>query len=220
MARSDIKGLFLGMMTALAFTPSLFISFGITNMLAIYAVFTCAGTILVIVLPGKKTVSKEEKTIISTFTLGDLWSLSKMKDFLILEYGFFACVGGFTAIMTWLEEILHSLHNISVENAGIAGGMLIIGGIIGSIVIPSVSDKIKKIKPFVLMDLAVGTLTLYLLSVIKVFNLIAMLCFITGFFLMSALPLVLEISSRISGRGMEGRASSLLWFFPRLAPLY
>ena len=33
---------------------------------------------------------------------------------------------------------------------------------------------------------------------------------------MSALPLVLEISSRISGPDMAGRASSLLWFFSQV----
>jgi hypothetical protein len=33
---------------------------------------------------------------------------------------------------------------------------------------------------------------------------------------MSALPLVLEMSSRISTPGVEGQASSLLWFFSQL----
>jgi hypothetical protein len=37
-----------------------------------------------------------------------------------------------------------------------------------------------------------------------------------GFFLMSALPLVLEMSSRIAGPGIEGQASSLLWFFSQV----
>lgn len=36
---------------------------------------------------------------------------------------------------------------------------------------------------------------------------------------MSALPLVLEISSRIAGKGMEGRASSMLWFFSQLGSM-
>jgi len=142
-----------------------------------------------------------------------------LKDFLIIEYGFFAGVGGFTAIMTWLEEMLNSLHGISISYAGIAGGFMIIGGIIGSIIIPVISDKTGKIKPFVLLDMAVGSIMLYLLGITGDFLFILLICFVTGFFLMSALPLVLEISSKIAGKGMEGRASSMLWFFSQLGSI-
>jgi len=209
-------GLFLGMMIALILTPALFLSFGMRGMLTIYAALSCAGALLFLVLVKKEDLLPGVKGAESTFTLRDIWNLSRRKDFLVLEYGFFACVGGFTAIMTWLEEMLHSLHGIAMEKAGIAGGLLIVGGIIGSIVIPSLSDRMKKIKPFILLDLAVGTIMLYLIGIIGVFSLLAVICFVTGFFLMSALPLVLEISSRIAGPGMEGRASSLLWFFSQV----
>ncbi len=211
-------GLFLGMMLALILTPMLFLSFGIKGMLMIYAFISCIGAFLFLILAkeGKTAITEEAA---STFTLRDIWNLSRLKDFLILEYGFFAGVGGFTAIMTWLEEMLNSLHEISMDKAGIAGGLMIIGGVIGSIAIPAISDKIKKIKPFILADLAIGAIMLYLIGVTEGFLLIAAICFVTGFFLMSALPLVLEISSRIAGPGMEGRASSMLWFFSQLGSM-
>ena len=139
--------------------------------------------------------------------------------FYILEYGFFVCVGGFTAILTWLEVMLNSLHGIGIDQAGIAGGVLILGGIIGSIAIPALSDKLKKIKAFVLVDLAIGTIAFYFIGIFKEFLLLAVICFIIGFFLMSALPLVLQISNRIAGFGMEGRASSLLWFFSQVGSI-
>lgn len=208
-------GLFIGMMIALILTPVLFLSSGMAGMLAIYAALSCAGALLFLVLVRGEEI-REVTEAESTFTLRDIWHLSRRRDFLILEYGFFACVGGFTAIMTWLEEILHTLHGISMEQAGVAGGLLIVGGIMGSVAIPALSDRMKKIKPFILLDLAVGTIMLYFIGIIGAFSLLAGICFITGFFLMSALPLVLEISSRIAGSGMEGRASSLLWFFSQV----
>ncbi|HEC82460.1 MAG TPA: MFS transporter [Thermoplasmatales archaeon] len=209
-------GLFLGMMLALIITPFLFLSFGIRGMLTIYAFITIVGTFLFIIFA--KEGKKREKDI-TIFTLKDILNLSKLKDFLIIEYGFFAGVGGFTAIMTWLEEMLNSLHGISISYAGIAGGFMIIGGIIGSIIIPVISDKTGKIKPFVLLDMAVGSIMLYLLGITGDFLFILLICFVTGFFLMSALPLVLEISSKIAGKGMEGRASSMLWFFSQLGSI-
>ncbi|NIA09939.1 MAG: MFS transporter, partial [Nitrospiraceae bacterium] len=211
-------GLFIGMMLALVLTPALFLSYGVSGMLVIYAAVSCIGAFLFMVLAKEKEVSYTEE-VASTFTLKELWNLSRLKDFAILEYGFFAGVGGFTAIMTWLEEMLNSLHGISIDKAGIAGGLLIIGGIAGSIAIPAISDRVKRIKPFVLADMLIGAVMLYFLGVADDFLLIAAICFIIGFFLMSALPLVLEISSRIAGKGMEGRASSMLWFFSQLGSM-
>ncbi|MCD6573773.1 MAG: MFS transporter [Thermoplasmata archaeon] len=203
-------GLFIGMMLALVLTPMLFLSFGIKSTLLIYAMLSCIVAILFILLATEKEGKKEE---IATFTLHDLWELSKKPDFLILEYGFFAGVGGFTALLTWLEEMLHSLHGIGLKEAGFAGGLMIIGGIAGSLIIPAFSDRIKKVKIFVLADLIAGALLLFFLALVNGFPQIALISFLTGFFLMSALPLVLEICNEISGKGMEGRASSLLWFF-------
>ena len=211
-------GLFLGMMLALVLTPFLYITYGITNMLVILAIISCVGAFLFLIFArdGKVVDSKEAS---SAFTIKDIWTLSKKRDFFILEYGFFVCVGGFTAILTWLEVMLNSLHGIGIDQAGIAGGLMILGGIIGSIVIPALSDKLKKIKAFVLVDLAIGTIAFYFIGIFKEFLLLAVICFIVGFFLMSALPLVLQISNRITGLGMEGRASSLLWFFSQVGSI-
>ena len=208
-------GLFLGMMVALAITPIIFLSYGTVNLLIIYGYISCAAAFFFIVLAkeGKKTSIKDTS---SAFSLNDLWSLSKLKPFLILEFGFFVVVGGFTALMTWLEQILNSLHGIGIDQAGIIGGIMIIGGIIGSIIIPAISDKINKVKIFVIINLAIGTFLLYLIGFFHDFILLALIFFIMGFFLMSALPLVLEMSSRIAGPGIEGQASSLLWFFSQV----
>ena len=211
-------GLFLGMMLALVLTPFLYLTFGITNMLAILALLSCIGTVLflIFVREGKVVASKEAST---AFTMKDLWTLSKKRDFTILEYSFFVCVGGFTGILTWLEVMLNSLHGIGINQAGIAGGLMILGGVIGSIAIPAVSDKLKKIKVFILVDLAIGTIGFYFIGIFEDFLLLAIICFIVGFFLMSALPLVLQLSNRIAGFGMEGRASSLLWFFSQVGSI-
>ena len=208
-------GLFLGMMVALALTPMIFLSFGIIKLLIIYAWFSCAAAFFFIII-AKEGKLMEVKDTSSSFTLHDLFTLSKLRSFLILEFGFFVVVGGFTALMTWIEQILNSLHNISIDQAGLIGGLMIIGGIIGSIFIPVISDRLNKIKPFVLINLAIGTFLLYFIVVFSDFIVLAIIFFIMGFFLMSALPLVLEMSSKITDPGVEGQASSLLWFFSQV----
>jgi predicted MFS family arabinose efflux permease len=208
-------GLFLGMMIALAISPMIFLSYGAINLLIIYAYLSCAAAFFFIIL-AKEAKSKKVKESVTSFSIADIVNLSKLKEFLILEFGFFVVVGGFTAIMTWLEQILNSLHGIQIDQAGIIGGAMIIGGIVGSIIIPTLSDRLKKIKVFVLINLFIGTFLLFLISFFSEFLLLAILFFIMGFFLMSALPLVLEMSSRIAAPGIEGQASSLLWFFSQI----
>jgi len=208
-------GLFLGMMLALVLTPMLFLEFGYSGMLLTYGLLSCVGALLFLIF----TKEKEEMCKLDSdlsFSLSDMWSLSKSRDFFFLEFGFFAVVGGFTAITTWLEAILNDLHGIGIDQAGLVGGLLIIGGIIGSIVIPELSDRTQKIKPFILVDILIGTLGLFLIAIVSDVMLLYLISFVTGIFLMSALPLVLELSSRIAQVGMEGRASSLLWFFSQV----
>jgi len=211
-------GLFLGMMLALVLTPFLYLAFGVTMMLSIIAAISCIGALLFFLLAREGTLVTTPEAS-AAFSLRDLGTLSKKRDFAILEYGFFVCIGGFTAILTWLEVMLNSLHGIDIAQAGIAGGVMIVGGIIGSIAIPALSDRIKQIKPLVLINLAVGTISFYLITVFQEVLLLFVISFVMGFFLMSALPLVLEISNRISGVGMEGRASSLLWFFSQIGSI-
>ena len=196
----------------------LYLSFGMRGMLLAYALLSCIFAVLFLSLAKENNLEREMKES-STFTMRDLWNLSRLKEFLILEFGFFAGVGGFTAIMTWLEEILHSLHGLSIDRAGMAGGAMIIGGIIGSIIIPAISDKTNRRKPFIIVNLLIGSIMLYVIGIIDGFVVITAVSFILGFFLMSTLPLVLEISSRIAGKGMEGRASSMLWFFSQVGSI-
>ena len=212
-------GLFMGMMVALVLSPILFLSFGFPMLLLIYGYLSCAAFLLFIIFAkeGPFVIDVDSK---STFSFHEFLMLSKKRSFLILEFGFFVVVGGFTAIMTWIEQILQSLHGIGIDEAGLLGGILIIGGILGSIILPAASDKMKTLKPFILIDLLIGTILLFFIGIIGNVAILALLFFITGFFLMSALPLVLDLSTHFSGIGMEGQASSLLWFFSQLGSVF
>jgi len=211
-------GLFLGMIMALTLTPFLVPTADsqlLTMMLIIYAVISIVGVSLFIILAREKPktppeISKEEAT--TTFSMKGMGKISKSKDFVILEILFFIGVGLFTGLATWLESIL-APRGISITDAGIIAGLIIIGGIIGSIVIPGISDKTMRRKPFVIIDLAVAAIMLFLLAVVTDFMFLAVAGFALGIFLMSALPIGLEISAELVGSAMAGSASSLLWLF-------
>lgn len=215
-------GLFLGMIVALTLTPFLVPEGAtlaqLTMMLAIYAGVSLWGAFLFVLLAREKPptppeVSEAEE--IATFSLRGMGKISKSKDFVILEILFFIGVGLFTGLATWIQKILEP-RGISITDAGIIAGLMIIGGIIGSIIIPGISDKIMRRKPFAILDLAVAALMIYVLAVATDYTLLLVTGFVLGFFLMSALPIGLEISAELVGSAMAGSASSLLWFFSQI----
>ena len=54
----------------------------------------------------------------------------------------FLGLGYFNGLTTWLEPIL-APNGINSMQAGMIGGVLILGGIVGSAIIPPISDKMK-----------------------------------------------------------------------------
>jgi len=215
-------GLFLGMIVALTLTPFLVPEGAtltqVTMMLVMYAEVSLWGAFLFVLLAREKPptppeISEAEE--FATFSLKGMGKISKSKDFVILEVLFFIGVGLFTGLATWIQKILEP-RGINITDAGIIAGLMIVGGVIGSIVIPGISDKIMRRKPFAIIDLAVAALMLYILAVATDYILLVATGLILGFFLMSALPIGLEMSAELVGSAMAGSASSLLWFFSQV----
>lgn len=209
-------GLFLGMIVALTLTPFFVPTPALellTTMLIIYAVISIGGALLFIIVAREKPptpLEVAEAEVSATFSLRGMGRFLKSKDFVILEILFFIGIGLFVGLATWLESILEP-RGISMTQAGIIGGLIIVGGIIGAIVIPAISDRIMRRKPFAIIDLAVAALLLFFLAVGTDYMFLVVTGFILGFFLMSALPIGLEMSAELVGSTMAGSAASFLW---------
>ena len=80
----------------------------------------------------------------------------RTRDFIILMVIFFIGLGVFNAVTTWIEDILRP-RGFSATQAGITGGLMIVGGIIGALFIPILSDRFKKRTPFIILALTGAT---------------------------------------------------------------
>jgi MFS family permease len=214
-----IMGQYIGMIIAMMLTPFLVPVSDIgllTNMLVIYAAISVISVILFIVLVREKPERAQQEAsteeVKASISFKDIKGFFGKKDFIILEALFFIGVGLFTAMLTWLETILNA-RGLNATDAGLVGGIIIIGGIFGSMVIPGISDKVARRKPFIIADLAVAAAMLFLFAEISDFLILTVVGAILGFFLMSALPIGLEMSAEIVGSALAGSASSFLWLF-------
>jgi len=209
--------LFLGMMISLSVTPFLTLSLGFESMLLCYAAIATLGALFFIVIArAKPAIAPEpEDECSETFSSSAFRRVIRSKDLALLCAAFFIGVGLFTALATWLEKVLEPF-GISMSDAGIVGGVFIVGGIVGSIIIPALSDKKGRRKPFLVGDLLISAAALVIFATGGDFVFLLLGGFVLGFFLMSALPIGLQVSAELVGSSMAGTAASLLWLFSQI----
>jgi MFS family permease len=198
--------LLVGMMVGLGATPALVQHLGLQTMLLIYGVLGILGILLFFSLvkarpatPAREVEAQQEIT-----GWQGIKHILKMRDFVILGFIALIGIGVFNGLATWLEKILNELHEIPMTDAGIISAILVLSGIVGCIVIPMVSDRIMKRKPFLLLASAVGAVCIIALMVTKGFASNVVNGVFLGFFLISALPIMLTMSAEITGARFAG----------------
>lgn len=198
--------LFVGMMVGLGATPALVESLGFETMLLIYGVLGVLGILLFFSLVKAHPATPPREVAMGQEVTGwrGVKQILKMRDFVILGFIALIGIGVFNGLATWLEKILNELQGIPMTEAGVISAALVLSGIIGCIVIPLVSDKIMRRKPFLLLASAIGTISIIALMVVKSYSLNMVNAVFLGFFLISALPIMLTMSAEITGARFAG----------------
>ena len=198
--------LLVGMMVGLGATPALVQFLGFETMLLIYGAMGILGILLFFSLIKPHPASPPREMEVQQEITGwqGIKHILKMRNFVILGFIALIGIGVFNGLATWLEKILNELHQIPMTDAGIIAAILILSGIIGCIVIPLISDKIMKRKPFLLLASAIGTASIIALMVAKGYAANMVNGIFLGFFLISALPIMLTISAEITGARFAG----------------
>jgi MFS family permease len=198
--------LFIGMMIALGLTPQLVQMTGFKGMLQIYGVMGILGSILFLLFTRSRPSTPPAKVDETTDVAGwrSVRHILKNRDFVILGFIALIGIGVFNGLATWLEKILNELHNIPMSTAGTISAVLIISGMVGCIVMPMISDKIGRRKPFLIMASLIGAITIFMLMFVKSYGLNLINGIAIGFFFISALPIMLTMSAEINGAKFAG----------------
>ena len=64
----------------------------------------------------------------------------RQRNFILLLIIFFVGLGAFNAVTTWIENII-APRGFTSTQAGTVGGLMIVGGIVGALVVPALSDR-------------------------------------------------------------------------------
>jgi MFS family permease len=203
--------IYLGILASLILTPLLMGSYGMKGMLLMAGALSCAAAILFILVarehpptpPGP--AGHDERTLM----FDGLKSMIRQKDFILLLVIFFIGLGMFNGITTWIEEIVGP-RGFSTAQAGLAGGLMLIGGVVGAVVIPLVSDSTRRRKPFIILALVGLIPGLAGLTFATTWWLLAVSALVFGMFLLSAGPIGFQYGAEITLPAPEGTSNSML----------
>jgi sugar phosphate permease len=203
--------MYIGILGGMIITPNLINGSGIGGMLYIYGISSIAVAIIFIIFARERPVTapcspdQEERAL----AMDGLKRIFHYKDFNWLMIIFFIGLGVFNAVTTWIENIL-SPRGLSAVQAGTTGGLMIIGGIIGALILPILSDRYRKRIPFILISLAGATFSLAGITFASNYFIILASGAAFGFFLLSSGPIGFQYGAEITYPVSEGTSNGLL----------
>jgi len=203
--------MYVGILGGMTLTPYLTIGSGISGMLYIYGIISIVTAVIFIVLIKERPLTapchpdQEERSLV----FDGFKQTLRNKDFIWLMVIFFIGLGVFNSVTTWIEDILRP-RGFSAPQAGITGGLMIVGGVIGALIIPMLSDRYKKRIPFIIIALAGATLGLAGITFATSYWLLLTSGMVLGFFLLSSGPIGFQYGAEITYPASEGTSNGML----------
>jgi cyanate permease len=203
--------MYIGILTGMILTPYLVIGSGIGGMLFIYGILSVIVAVVFLMFAKERPLTapcnkdQEERAL----AIDGLKLIFRYKNFNSLMFIFFVALGVFNGVTTWIENIL-SPRGFSAVQAGTTGGLMIIGGILGALIIPILSDHYRKRTPFIIIALAGATIGL--IGITFATNYLILLASGTayGFFLLSSGPIGFQYGAEVTYPVSEGTSNGFL----------
>ena len=215
---------YVGMMAGLLVTPILLdAGISIKSMLTVYGIWGAVVAVFFVVLSKEAPPTPpcaEEDYKRTDFKEG-LKILIKRPSFLLTLLAFFIIFGVFNTFFTLIEPLLLFFSNNGVDamQIGIAGVLILVAGTIGSLVIPSFSDRSKgqRRKPFIIACELLGAIGFGLFIIMSDFNGMIVAAVIYGLFMVGVTPVLMTFAAEVSYPVSEGTSEGMMMFMGNVA---
>jgi len=200
--------LYLGPLLAMLLTPFLVLHIGMRRTLLTYGIASAAAAAFFLVVAREHPptpAGRDERVLM----LDGFKSMLRQRDFIFLLVMFFVGLGMFNSVSTWIEDIIRP-RGFTISQAGMLGGLMLIGGIIGAVIISLLSDQLRRRKPFIILALVGLIPGLMGMTYSSSYWLLLLSGFTFGFFLLSAGPIGFQYAAEITHPAPEGTSNILL----------
>jgi cyanate permease len=200
--------IYVGIFAGLAVTPMVVLRSSIPSALLIFGAISAGVAVVFVALARERPatpVGPEERSLV----FDGLKSVFRNPGFVLLLVLFFIGLGVFNAVTTWIEDIVRP-RGFTIDQAGLVGGLMVIGGIVGAVVLPPLSDRLRRRVPFILLALAGAIPGLLGITFAKEYWLLLGSAFVLGAFLLSSGPIGFQYGAEVTYPAPEGTSNGLL----------
>lgn len=203
--------MYVGILIGMTLTPFLVNSKGLDGTLAIYGFLSVVALVIFFLLARERPRTApcppelEERAL----AVEGLRLIFKSRDFRWLMFIFFVGLGVFNSVTTWIENIVGP-RGFTAEQAGITGGLMIIGGVFGALIMPMLSDRYKKRTPFIIIALGGAVVSLAGITFATGYILLLVSGALFGFFLLSSGPIGFQYGAEVTFPVSEGTSNGFL----------
>ena len=203
---------FAGTMVAMGLTPVLTIAYGIPGMLKIYGFLSLAVATLFCALVRERPLAPPAGSHVERVpVLAGIKHILTSRNPLLLMAITFVMMGSYTVVMTWVEQII-APRGFDMIQAGTLGTVMQLGGIVGCFIVPPLSDKYGRRKPFLAVSVLGVLPGLLGLAFATGYGMLLAAGFCFGLFLMGFTPVVYQFSAELGYPAPEATSQGmLLW---------
>jgi MFS family permease len=201
--------------------PALIESMSISKMQLYFGIFSMASAILFVLVAREKPAlpPSEDAGLARALMLDGLKHAFAVPSFRRMLAIAFVCLGAFNGITTWIEAIVRP-RGFGPQEAGTLGAIMLAAGVVGAVLLPALSDKTGRRKPFIALGTALAIPGLAGLAFAQGFALLCLSAAAFGFFLTSVLPTGMQYASEATLPTPEGTSNGLIQLFGQASVVF
>ena len=204
-------GNLIGTALGLVLTPILIETISIPTVQLIYGGLAAFSSVLFILLAKETppTPPGPEGSEVRALMLEGLKHALTVRPFWFGLVVSFIGLGIFNGVTTWIEAMIRP-RGFTPTDAGKLGALMIVGGVIGAVVIPALSDKQHKRQRYLYVAFIGAIPGMLGLTFATTGWLLFTSAFAMGFFLVSAMPIAMQYAAEITHPTPEGTSNGLM----------
>ena len=213
---SNLLGAALGM----ALTPILTETMSIPTVQLIYGGVAAIAAVLFIALSREHPLTPPcpPGMEVRSLMLDGLKQILRAVPFWLFVIVYFVGMGIFNGISTWVGVIRP--YGFTITDLGLLGAVMVVGGILGAVVIPALSDKQHKRQRYMLLGVLLAIPGLVGVTFATSLWLLLISAFFLGFFLISVAPIGLQYVAEVTYPAPEGSSAGLIQLFGQLSVVF
>ena len=142
-----------------------------------------------------------------------------VKPFWFYLFVSFVGLGIFNGVTTWVEKIIQP-RGFTPTDAGTLGALMLVGGVLGAVIIPTFSDRSHKRQAFILLGVLLAIPGMIGLIYARSIWLLFASAFEMGFFLVSVNPIGMQYAAEVTRPTPEGTSNGLIQLFGQASVVF